>query len=83
MCKTIEDRTIFKPIYIPIIKLIFQIEDKINRTLISLKKCRYLTDSAYLHLHVSGSSPGILYGSPKTHKPNLPLRPILAAYKYS
>ncbi len=28
-----------------------------------------------------GSSPGLLYGSPKTHKLHLPLRPILAAYK--
>jgi hypothetical protein len=80
MCKAIEDRTKFKPISTPIIKLIFKIEDKINRTLNSLKKSGYISESTYNDLHASGSSPGILYGSPKTHKPNLPLRPILAAY---
>jgi hypothetical protein len=80
MCKTIEDRTKFKPVSTPIIKLIFQIEDKLNRTLLALKKSGYISESTYLNLHASGSSPGILYGSPKTHKPNLPLRPILAAY---
>ncbi len=37
MCKTIEDPTKLKPIYIPIIKLLFQIEDKINRNLSSKK----------------------------------------------
>ena len=31
-------------------------------------------------MFTSGSGPGIMYGSPKVHKPDTPLRPILAAY---
>ena len=46
-----------------------------------MKKAGKITDSIYRHLYASGSSPGILYGLPKIHKPDVPLRPILAAYK--
>ena len=39
---------------------------------------------SYKELHVTGSGPGILYGSPKTHKrdfaTNFSFRPIFAAY---
>ena len=30
-------------------------------------------------MYVTGSQPGILYGLPKIHKPNVPLRPILSS----
>ena len=45
-----------------------------------MKRAGKITDSIYRHLYASGSSPGILYGLPKIHKPDVPLRPILAAY---
>ena len=62
-------------------KLIYKIEDKINRFLSQLKAKNSITKDMYNELHVSGSSFGKLYGSPKVHKgPSLPLRPIMAAY---
>ena len=62
-------------------KLIFKIEDKINRFLTKLKTSKIISKDVYNDLHVSGSSFGILYGSPKVHKgPSLSLRPILAAH---
>ena len=39
-----------------------------------------MDDQTYQSLYSSGSSFGILYGLPKIHKENVPLRPILAAY---
>ena len=54
-------------------------EDRTNRILNKLKKEGALTDSQYNNLSISGSSPGIMYGLPKVHKENPPLRPILSA----
>ena len=49
-----------------------------------LKNSNKISDEIYKKLYVTGSGPGILYGSPKIHKPNFsqtfPLRPIFAAY---
>lgn len=59
--------------------LILKCEDRINNFLRKLKSSKTITDALYSHLYVSGSRPGILYGSPKVHKPNVPLRPILSA----
>ena len=57
------------------LKHIKAIEDKLNRL------TRPLKSNIFNHqtLHTSGSSPGIMYGIPKTHKPNTPLRPVLSA----
>lgn len=54
-------------------------EDKVNRVLNKLKKDGVLSESQYSDLSISGSSPGIMYGLPKIHKENSPLRPILSA----
>ena len=56
------------------------IEDKINRFLSNLKKEGIISESEYTECYASGRSPGTLYGLPKIHKPNTPLRPVLAAY---
>jgi hypothetical protein len=62
-------------------KLVYKIEDKINRFLLKLKNDNSITADTYSSLHSTGSSFGLLYGSPKVHKgPSVPLRPILAAY---
>ena len=56
-----------------------KIEDKINRFLRKLKQNNNITETEYKDLYVSGSSPGILYGLPKIHKPNTPVRPIISS----
>jgi len=61
--------------------LTIKLEDKVNRFLAKLKKLGAISDSVYKQLFASGSAPGILYGLAKIHKANVPLRPILAAYK--
>ena len=55
-------------------------EDSINRFLSKLKDTNIITAQQYDSLFATGSSPGILYGLPKVHKPGIPIRPILAAY---
>ena len=40
-----------------------------------------ISDSTYKLIYASGSAPGILYGLAKIHKPGIPFRPILAAYR--
>ena len=79
----LEDSTKFQKVEgeIPL-KLVFRQEDKINRILqkhisgvdSSGRRC-----ATYKKLYVSGSNLGILYGLPKVHKPNHPVRPILSA----
>ena len=61
-------------------KLSLQTEDKLLRFLRSMKNKKTLHPSTYENIHPVGSGPGVLYGLPKVHKPNTPLRPILAAY---
>ena len=56
---------------------ILKLEDKLNRLLRSLKD--YISKDVYSLLFASGSVPGILYGLPKVHKQNCPIRPILSA----
>ena len=82
MCNILEDISKFQLIDCDNwFKLIFKIEDRINRFLATLKTNKTISDSTYDDLYVSGSSFGTLYGSPKVHKgPSVPLRPILAAY---
>ena len=70
-CKDHED------IYLTNIRM----EDKINYFLNKQKRLKVITEDEYRFLYVNGSSPSILYGLPKVHKPNVPLRPILAAFK--
>ena len=59
------------------IKINNSIEDKLNNFIAKLKRNNIHSLNQF---SVSGTSPGILYGSPKIHKTNTPLRPILAAY---
>ena len=54
-------------------------EDKLNRLLRKFKDLKIFSESTFSSLYATGSVPGILYGLPKIHKPNLPIRPILSA----
>ena len=80
MDEILNDTTKFTKIGNPTFQLIFKQEDKINRLLKSFKDENLITESTYQNLYSSGSSYGVLYGLPKIHKENIPLRPILAAY---
>ncbi|XP_063602489.1 uncharacterized protein LOC134778569 [Penaeus indicus] len=60
---------------------IIQLEDKLNRMLKHLKDNDSISLETYNQLRASGSLPGILYGLPKVHKPDIPVRPILSAIK--
>ena len=54
------------------------IENKLRRTLSKLLKGKMLTQSEYDQIRPVGSLRPRLYGLPKTHKANIPLRPILS-----
>ena len=73
------DTTKFKTINNNIHKTILHVEDKINRFISKLKKINIITADVYNSLFVSGSTPGILYRLPKTHKNGNPIRPFFSA----
>ena len=50
-----------------------------NDFLLPLTKERKISQNTYNNLHISAAVPGILYGLPKVHKANNPLRPIMSA----
>ena len=76
----LSDSSKFCKIGSPEFSTVFKIEDKINRTLKKLKDDGLLDGLTYNSLYSSGSSFSVLYGLPKVHKTEVPLRPILAAY---
>ena len=80
MKTVLSDHSKFLKIGVPDYSTIFKTEDKINRALKQFKDSQVISDLTYQSLYSSGSSYGILYGLPKVHKTDIPLRPILAAY---
>ena len=64
----LNDRTKFEQISLPLIKYTQKMEDKVNNFLRKVQNV--LTLPNLKELFASGSSPGILYGLPKIHKPN-------------
>ena len=81
----VSDLSNFKPFQESMEKFTLRIEDKINRFLLKLKNLKKITSDVYDKLRSTGSSPGILYGLPKIHKPDFSSKfqfcPIFAAYK--
>ena len=75
----LSDSSKFKIVFDELFNVLIKKEDKINRLLMKLKKNNEISDDEYSHMHVSGTKPGILYGLPKIHKCDVPLRPILSA----
>ena len=55
-----------------------KIENKLRRLLSKLLKNDFITKTEYELIRPGGSLRPRLYGLPKTHKPNIPLRPILS-----
>ena len=65
---------------------IFRNQDRVYRFVEELFKKKIVGEVERSNLKNSGSRLGILYGSPKVHKKDLPLRPILSttnSYNYS
>ena len=75
----ISDTSKFRPMNTDTLKMIFKLEDKLNRFLRTLKDQNVIDDTSYNNMLASGSQPGIMYGLPKVHKDGCPFRPILSA----
>ena len=59
-------------------KSVIKLEDKHNRLMDTLFKNNIIDGKTKDLLKASGSRPGIMYGLPKVHKPDVPMRPILS-----
>jgi len=73
----LSDKTKVKQITTKISTHLLYLEDKLNRLLRTIKAS--ININTYNSLMTSGSRPGVLYGLPKVHKPNIPLRPIISS----
>ena len=61
-------------------------ENKLKNILTNLVKNNTITKEIFNKIRPVGSRPGIIYGLPKIHKPNYPLRPIISSsgtYNYN
>lgn len=76
----LSDREKFEAVQEDKYKLSLRLEDKLNRKLRTLKSQGILNEEMYDKLFCSGTTFGMLYGSPKSHKLGCPLRPVMAAY---
>ena len=54
------------------------IESRLQKRLLRLLKFKLLSEHTYQEILPTGSQRPRMYGLPKTHKPNVPLRPILS-----
>ena len=53
-------------------------ENRLSRKLKGLEKNQEITSALYNKLRPTGSQPPRIYGLPKIHKPDVPLRPIVS-----
>lgn len=74
----LQDKTKFQRLNDDPVKLTLQRENQVKKFLAKLKKSESITQATYDKLCPTGSRIGILYGLPKIHKDNIPLRPILS-----
>ena len=71
----LDDRNTYKPVAKDPTSAL---ERKMNSTLLDLRRKGRLSEEAYHHLRSSAGSVSRLYGLPKVHKPDTPLRPIVS-----
>lgn len=77
MMNLLSDRTKFNRVNFWVHRIIQQIEDKLARNPRTLKSQHRFDDILYHQIFLTGSTIGSVYDSPKIHKPNCPLRPIV------
>ncbi|XP_064098125.1 uncharacterized protein LOC135209357 [Macrobrachium nipponense] len=75
----LDDTSKFEKLGSPDLYNVIKSEDKINRFLRALKQNGIIDERMYQSLFVTGSSYGIMYGLPKVHKTDVPIRPILSS----
>src|ERR1700761_3988663 len=75
----LSDRSKFVAVDENYYKLTQRLESRLNKTLLTFHIAGKFDRNIYNDLRAVGSSPGKLYGLPKTHKSGVPLRPILSA----
>ena len=86
MMNILEDTSKFVKCQGDLLKVLFKYEDKVNRFIEKIFGASIITDTERKQLKAGGSRPGIMYGLPKIHKCNTPLRPILSTvgtYNYN
>lgn len=79
MSDLLSDTSKFIRVTDDIYKLSQRLEQRLNKTLLSLFQAGKIDKFTYEKIRAVGSNPGKLYGLPKTHKAGVPMRPILAA----
>ena len=79
MLTILNDVSKFQRVSTPLPVILRRQEDKLNNFLRPLLKQSIIDEATYRSLYSSSAQPGRLYGLLKTHKPDLPLRPILSA----
>ena len=79
MDEILNGSTKFAPLLDDPIKTTMKRENKLRCFLKDLMKTGSLTFEQFNNLSPSCSRPGILFGLPNVHKPNIPLRSILSA----
>ena len=72
----VNDSSKFIPVKTDIFQLNKKLEDNVNSLIRNFKNKNI---SGFEQCSVSGTQPGKLYGLPKVHKSNVPLRPVLSA----
>ena len=82
MLNILDDNTKFERINLKksnIYKETTRREDAVRTPINELKSNDIISEHLSKELNHIGSRPGIMYGLPKVHKPNFPLRPIISA----
>ncbi|MEL6606368.1 MAG: reverse transcriptase domain-containing protein [Cyanobacteria bacterium J06614_10] len=79
MYSILRDITKFKKVTGDIFSNVIKLEDKLNRLLRGIREKIGINNFNYLF--ASGTQPGIMYGLPKVHKINTPMRPIISCIK--
>ena len=86
MNNILSDTQNFKLVTVDLYKYILRLEDRNNRIVDSLIKSGSVSQMQGSDLKARGSRPGIMYGLPKVHKPDVPMRPIFSttwSFNYS
>ena len=78
MKNILNDPVNFEKISDNIYKIVTKLEDKNNHLVDNLFKKKCISEDQKNKLRSTGSQPGIIYGLPKIHKKDTPLRPILS-----